>query len=215
MNKDNGMLWSCMCSLIEILWVLKEKMSLNCWQLQHDVPVTDIVGFNVHLNFLYFLWNLVNLLVIFTTCEKLRAYDKKSKCLKQLFDALDDQKFIFNDRAEIFFLNFSVANMPGNAMQWELQTMIECIFHPIWSMTRFDLKACEVSNHHLKLQSKKFSSFQTHVPIFLHKVKRTPYFMRVTVMGHLHYHNSDFTTIFLSYSSLCGTKTTSANLRGN
>ena len=33
MDKDNGMLWSCMCSLIEILWVLKEKISLNCWQL--------------------------------------------------------------------------------------------------------------------------------------------------------------------------------------
>ena len=30
MNKDNGMLWSCMCSLIEILWVLKEKISLDC-----------------------------------------------------------------------------------------------------------------------------------------------------------------------------------------
>ena len=31
---------------------------------------------------------------------------------------------MFSDRAEIFFLNFSVANMAGNAMQWELQTMI-------------------------------------------------------------------------------------------
>ena len=33
MDKDNGMFWSCMCSLIKILWVLKEKISLNCWQL--------------------------------------------------------------------------------------------------------------------------------------------------------------------------------------
>ena len=33
MDKDNGMLWSCMCSLIEIMWVLQEKISLNCWQL--------------------------------------------------------------------------------------------------------------------------------------------------------------------------------------
>ena len=44
MNKHNGMLYSCMCSLIEILWVLEEKISLNCWQLQHDVPVTEILN---------------------------------------------------------------------------------------------------------------------------------------------------------------------------
>ena len=68
MDKDNGMLWSCMCSLIEILWVLKEKISFNCWQLQHDVPVKEMFEFNLHVNFLYFLWNWVNLLGIFTTC---------------------------------------------------------------------------------------------------------------------------------------------------
>ena len=31
---------------------------------------------------------------------------------------------MFNDHAEIFFLNFSIANMAGNESQWELQTMI-------------------------------------------------------------------------------------------
>ena len=76
MNKDNGMLWSCMCSLIEILWVLEEKISLNCWQVQHDVAVTEIFEFNLHVNFLYFLWNWVNLLGIFTTCDKLRAFER-------------------------------------------------------------------------------------------------------------------------------------------
>ena len=54
MNKDNGMLWSCMCSLIGILWVLKEKISLNCWQVQHDVPVTEIFEFNLHVKFFIF-----------------------------------------------------------------------------------------------------------------------------------------------------------------
>ena len=88
--KYNGMLWSCMCSLIEILWVLEEKISLNCWQLQHDVPVTEIFEFNLHVNFLYFLWNWVNLLGIFTTCEKLRAFEQKSKPWKQLSDVLDE-----------------------------------------------------------------------------------------------------------------------------
>ena len=28
MNKDNGMFWSCMCSLIEILWVLEREKSV-------------------------------------------------------------------------------------------------------------------------------------------------------------------------------------------
>ena len=72
----NGMLWSCMCSLIEILWVLEEKISLNCWQLQHDVPVTEIFEFNPPVNFLYFLSNWVNLLGIFTTREKPRAFER-------------------------------------------------------------------------------------------------------------------------------------------
>ena len=76
MDKANGMLWFSMCSLIEILWVLEEKISLNCWQLQHDVPVTEIFEFNPPVNFLYFLSNWVNLLGIFTTCEKLRAFER-------------------------------------------------------------------------------------------------------------------------------------------
>ena len=76
MDKDNGMLWSCMCSLIEILWVFEEKISLNCWQLQHDVPVTEIFEFNPPVNFLYLLSNWVNLLGIFTTCEKPRAFER-------------------------------------------------------------------------------------------------------------------------------------------
>ena len=65
MNKDNGMLWSCMCSLIEILWVLEEKISLNYWQVQHDVPVTAIFEFNLPVNFLYFLWELNELVWYF------------------------------------------------------------------------------------------------------------------------------------------------------
>ena len=67
-----------LCSLIETLWVLEEKVSLNCWQLPHDVPVTEIFEFNLPVNFLYFLSNWVNLLGIFTTCEKLRAFERNS-----------------------------------------------------------------------------------------------------------------------------------------
>ena len=107
MNKDNGMLWSCMCSLIEILWVLKEKISLNYWQLRHDVPVTEIFEFNLHVNFLDFLWNWVNLLGIFTTCREAKSIWKKSKPLKQLFDALET-----NSLCLMTMLNFFPENFP-------------------------------------------------------------------------------------------------------
>ena len=75
MNKDNGMLWSCMCSLIEILWLLEEKISLNCWQVQHDVPVTEIFEFNLHVNFLYFFMKMSELVWYFYY-EKLRAFER-------------------------------------------------------------------------------------------------------------------------------------------
>ena len=65
MNKDNGMLWSCMCSRIEILWVCEEKISLNCWQVQHDVPVTENFEFNLPVNFLYFSIKLSELVGYF------------------------------------------------------------------------------------------------------------------------------------------------------
>ena len=57
MNEDNAILWSHMCSLIEILCVLKEKISLICWQLPHDVNTTDIFEFNLTVNILNFLSN--------------------------------------------------------------------------------------------------------------------------------------------------------------
>ena len=64
MNKDNSILWSSMGSLIEILWFLEKKISLNCWQLPHDVHATEIFEFNLPVNFLNFLSNWVNLLGI-------------------------------------------------------------------------------------------------------------------------------------------------------
>ena len=52
MNEDNGILWSSMCSLIEILCVFKEKISLICWQLSHDVNATE--NFEISLFVLIF-----------------------------------------------------------------------------------------------------------------------------------------------------------------
>ena len=89
MNKDNGMLWFFMCSLIEILWVLKEKISLNCWQVQHDVPVTEIFEFNLHVNFLYFFMKLSELVGCFYYLWEAKSIWKKSKPWKQLSDVLE------------------------------------------------------------------------------------------------------------------------------
>ena len=44
MKKGNGVLWSCMCNLIEILQLLEEKISPNCWQLQHNMYVTELLN---------------------------------------------------------------------------------------------------------------------------------------------------------------------------
>ena len=57
MNEDNGILWSSMCSLVEILCVLKEKISLICWQLPHDVRAMEFFELNLPVNGLYFLSN--------------------------------------------------------------------------------------------------------------------------------------------------------------
>ena len=110
MDKDNGMLWSCMCSLIEILWVLEEKISLNCWQLQHDVPVTEIFEFNPPVNFLYFLTNWVNLFSIFYYPWEAKSIWKKSKPLKQLFDALETNSLSLMTVLTFFSEIFSIAN---------------------------------------------------------------------------------------------------------
>ena len=64
MNKDIGILWSSLFSLIKILWVLKEKISLNCWQLPHDVHATEFFEFNLLVIFLNFLSNWLNLVFL-------------------------------------------------------------------------------------------------------------------------------------------------------
>ena len=79
MNEDNRILWSSICSLVELLCVLKEKISLICWQLPHGMHGTEIFEFNLPMNFLNFLSSRVNLLGIFTSWEKLRAF-KKNPC---------------------------------------------------------------------------------------------------------------------------------------
>ena len=46
-----------MCSLVEMLCVLKEKISFICWQLPHDMYAMEILLFDPAVYFLYFLSN--------------------------------------------------------------------------------------------------------------------------------------------------------------
>ena len=59
MNEDNQILWSSMCSLVEILCILEEQIILICWQLLYDVNCMEIFEFNLPVNFLNFLSNWV------------------------------------------------------------------------------------------------------------------------------------------------------------
>ena len=92
------MLWSCMCSLIEILWVLEEKMSLNCCQVQHDVPVTEIFEFNLHVNFM----KMSELVGYFYYLWEAKSIWKKSKPWKQLSDILETNSLTLMGVLKIF-----------------------------------------------------------------------------------------------------------------
>ena len=69
------------CGLACVVWLkscefLKRKLVLIVGNSSMNVPVTEIFEFNLPVNFLDFLSNWVNLLGIFTTCEKLRAFER-------------------------------------------------------------------------------------------------------------------------------------------
>ena len=67
------MLWSCMCSLIEMLWVLKEKISLNL--LKSSMMCLLLKFLNLTYMWTFFIFYETEL-GIFTTCEKLRAFER-------------------------------------------------------------------------------------------------------------------------------------------
>ena len=78
-NEDYRSLWYYMSSLIEMLCVLAGKIGFVCWQLLHDLHVTENLFFNLAVNFLYFLSNWVNLLGIFSGIRKLRAFERNPR----------------------------------------------------------------------------------------------------------------------------------------
>ena len=69
------------------------------------MKLSELVGY------FYYLWEA-------------KSIWKKSKPWKQLSDVLETNSLNFNESVDIFFRNFSVANMAENRTQCELQTMI-------------------------------------------------------------------------------------------
>ena len=69
--------------------VLKEKISLMCWQLPYDVHALKILLFELAVKFLYFPFWISFLFGFFTSCEKPRAFERILYFLKKLFDTLE------------------------------------------------------------------------------------------------------------------------------
>ena len=78
-NEDYRSLWCYMWSVIEILCGLEEKIGLIVCNSCIMCMLRKMFEFNLAVNFLYFLSNWVNLLGIFTSFEKLRAF-KRNPC---------------------------------------------------------------------------------------------------------------------------------------
>ena len=94
-----------------------------------------------------YLWTFVR---HFYYWVEVKSIWKKSKMLKQIFDALK-----MNNLTIVRVLkNFT--NMAENERHRELQTTISCIFNCLWSITRVWIESL-VPDHFSKLQHKKLS----------------------------------------------------------
>ena len=78
-NEDYRPLWYYIEVWLKSCVVLKRKLGLFVCNSCIMCMLRKIFKFNFALNFLYFLSNWVNLLGIFTSCEKLRAF-KRNPC---------------------------------------------------------------------------------------------------------------------------------------
>ena len=95
------------CGLACVVWLKscefsKRKSVLIVGKSSMMCLLQKTFEFNLPVNFPYFLSNWVNLLGIFTTCEKLRAFEKKSKPWKQLSDVLETNSLSLMGVLKIF-----------------------------------------------------------------------------------------------------------------
>ena len=105
-----------------------------------------------------FSFKLSRLVRYFYQLWEAKSIWKKSNPLKQLFDALETNSLTLMTVMKFFSLTFSIANMAGkwkhkgNFRQW---FNVFLVISEAWQ--GYESKAYVVSNHHLKLQPKKFS----------------------------------------------------------
>ena len=147
-----------MCSLVEILCVLEEEIVLVCWQLPHDIHATEIFWIQPTCELSLFSFKLSKLVRYFYWLWEAKSIWKKSKLLKQLFDALETNSLTLMTVLKIFASLFLLQiwqkmKHKGNIKQW---FNVFLVISEAWQ--GYESKALVVSNHHLKLLPKKFSS---------------------------------------------------------
>ena len=99
------------CGLACVVWLKscefsKRKSVLIVGNLCMICMLRKFLVFNPPVNFLYFLWNWVNLLGYFYYLWETKSIWNKSKPLKQLFDALDTNSLTLMTVLKIFSENF-------------------------------------------------------------------------------------------------------------
>ena len=66
----------CMCSLVEILCLLEEKIGLVCLQLPHDMHAMETFDIQPTSELSLFSFKLSKLVDISTSCDKQRAFER-------------------------------------------------------------------------------------------------------------------------------------------
>ena len=66
----------CMCSLVEILCLLEEKIGLVCLQLPHDMHAMETLDIQLTCELCLFSFKLSKFLDICSICNKLRAFER-------------------------------------------------------------------------------------------------------------------------------------------
>ena len=123
-SEDIKLLWSYMCSLVEILRVLEDEIGLVCWQLPHEIHVMEIFWIQPTCELSLFSFKMSKLIRYFYWLSETKSIWNISKLLKQLFDALETNSLTLMTVLKIFFFTFYIVNMAENETQRELQIMI-------------------------------------------------------------------------------------------
>ena len=130
--------------------VLMRKLALFVGNSCMICMLWKFLVFNPPVNFLYFLWKWVNWFGIFSTCEKLRAFERNQNHWKHLSDVLETNSLtlmrVLKILSEIFPQQiWQKIERNANFKQW---FNVFLIISEAWQ--GYDSKAYVVLNHNLK-----------------------------------------------------------------